>query len=343
MAGKDYYAILGVKRDVTDKDIKASYRRLARKFHPDVNPGDKTAEARFKEINEAYEVLSDAEKRKKYDQYGDNWQNAEQFAKAGGQPFGGQPFGGQPFTTGTTDFGQGQTFHFENGNINDIFGDLFGGRPGGNTFTRNTTTRARKGQDVEYQVEVTLEESYSGTTRMLAMEQDQACPSCNGTGHVQNVVCSVCRGTGVVAGSKRLEVKIPTGVDNGSRVRVAGKGEPGYAGAQAGDLYLVISLRQHPVFERKGDDLLVDVNVPLTKAVLGGEVEVTTIKGKLALRIPPETQNGRVFRLTGQGMPRLGSTARGDLLARIKVVLPTGLSSEEKRLFEQLSQLRRGG
>ena len=325
MAGKDYYSILGVKRDASEQEIKRAYRRLARKHHPDVNPGDKSAEARFKEINEAYEVLSDKEKRQKYDQFGDQWQYADQFTKAGRQQ--------APFW----DFSQGgaQRFHFEEGDLESLFGDLF------QNFRTGTSRRARprRGRDIDYPVEVTLEEAYQGTNRVLGLETAEPCPSCRGTGKIQNVLCSTCRGSGMVTRLKQLEVKIPPGVKDRSRVRIAGKGEPGYAGGSSGDLYLVTSVKPHRLFERKGDDLHVEVAVPLTVAVLGGEVEVPSLKEKLALKIPPETQNGRAFRLAGQGMPHLGNSSRGDLLAKVKVVLPTKLSAEEKKLFEQLSQL----
>jgi molecular chaperone DnaJ len=339
VAGKDYYNILGVKRDATELEIKAAYRKLARKYHPDVNPGDKSAEARFKDINEAQEVLSDKEKRKKYDQFGDQWQQADQF-RAGGYP-GGFP-GGQPGARPGAqqrqyrDFGQGgpQGAQYEEGDFESIFGNLFGGA---RTGTR--TPRQKRGRDIEYPVEVTLEEVSQGTSRLLNLESQQACPSCGGTGRIQRAACAMCRGSGAVSGTKQLEVKIPPGVNNGSRVRIAGKGEPGTGGV-AGDLYLVISVKPHHLFERKDDDLYVDVPVPLTTAILGGEVQVNTLKGKLALKIPPETQNGRVFRLGGQGLPHLQSAIRGDLLAKVKVVLPTNISPEEKRLFEQLSQMR---
>jgi len=327
MAGKDYYSILGVRRSATEQEIKQAYRRLARKFHPDVNPGNKNAESRFKEINEAYEVLSDKEKRENYDRYGDQWQYADQFAKAGAQQ--------TPFWEFRRSGGQG----FPESDLETLFGDLF------ETFGTGTSRRRgrpRHSLDVEQPVEVTLEEAYQGTSRILNMETGEPCPTCRGTGRIQNVPCSTCRGSGVAPRLQRIEVKIPAGVTDGSRMRVAGKGQPGYDGTR-GDLYLVISVKPHPLFERRGDDLYVEVGVPLTAAVLGGEVEVPTPKGKLALRVPPETQNGRTFRLAGQGMPHLGNSLRGDLLAKVKVLLPTNLSAEEKKLFERLSQLRPSG
>jgi len=300
MAGKDYYSILGVSRNASEREIKQAYRRLARRYHPDVNPGDKSAEAKFKEINEAYEVLSDKEKRQKYDQFGDQWQYAEQFAKAGWQQ--------TPFWDFSQDSGS-TTIHFGHSDLDSIFDDILRGFGAG---TARQWVQPRRGQDIEYPVEVTLEEAYHGTKRIISLED-----------------------------GKRLEVKIPPGVKDGSRVHVPGKGMPGYGGAR-GDLYLVISVKPHPLFERNGDNLHVEVAVPLTVAVLGGEVEVPTLRGKVALKIPPETQNGRTFRLTGQGMPHLGDSSRGDLVAKVKVVLPTNLSPQEKELFRQLSRLRHG-
>ena len=293
MAGKDYYSMLGVNRSASEREIKQAYRRLARKYHPDVNPGDKSAEEKFKQINEAYEVLSDKEKRQKYDQFGDQWQYADQFARAGWQQ------------APSWDFSQGGTrIYFGEGDFGSLFDDLLGG------FRSRRQAHPRRGQSLEYPVEVTLEESYHGVTRTISFED-----------------------------GKRLEVKIPPGVRNGSRVRLAGKGRPGYA-RPSGDLYLVVSVRPHPLFERRGDNLYVGVAVPLVVAMLGGEVQVPTLKGKLALKILPETENGRTFRLAGQGMPHLGNLSRGDLLAKVKVVLPTKLSAKEKELFRQLGGLR---
>lgn len=324
MASKDYYSIMGVPRDASEQDIKKTYRRLARKYHPDVNPGNKSAEAKFKEINAAYEVLSDPEKRKKYDQFGDKWQYAEQFA------------GAQP-GAGGWDFSQAgdRASHFEGADVDldSIFGNLFGGG-----FRRQA--RPRKGEDIEYPIEVTLEEAYHGTTRNIALQSQEPCPGCRGTGRIQNLPCSVCRGAGVVVKTKRLEVKIPSGVKTGSRVRLAGKGQPGQTGGPSGDLYLLITVRPHELFERKDDDLYVDVPVPLTVAVLGGEIQVPGLKGKLALKIPPETQNGRVFRLSKQGMPHLGDSSYGDLLAKANVALPANLTPQERELFQKLKELR---
>jgi len=296
MAGKDYYNILGVNRNASEKEIKQAFRRLARKHHPDVNPGDKSAEAKFKEISGAYEVLSDKDKRQKYDRYGDQWQYADQFEQAQQAPF-------RSYSRG----GENVRYSFGDDNLGSILEDLFGGA----TYSQRTSVRPRRGRDLEYPVQVTLEEAYHGTTRTISFD-----------------------------GSGRIEVKIPQGVKEGSRVRVAGKGGPGLAGGASGDLYLMVSVKPHTKFERKGDNLYVEVAVPLATVVLGGEVPVDTLKGKIMLRIPPETQNGNTFRLAGQGMPRLGKSTRGDLLARVKVVLPTKLSVQEKELFQRLKEIR---
>jgi molecular chaperone DnaJ len=334
MVSKNYYDILGVAKNATDKDIKAAYRKLARKYHPDVNPGNKSAEATFKEINAAYEVLSDKDKRAKYDKYGDQWQHADQFEQAQRQ---------QGMYRQYTPGGDGaETFNFggDAGGMDSIFDELFGQGVRGRGFSRRT--RTQRGQDLESNVEVSLEEAYNGTARQINLQQEQPCPACKGTGEIQNVPCATCRGAGVTASVNRLEVKIPAGVATSSRVRISGKGQAGMNGGLAGDLYLNITVTPHPTIERQGDNLLTNVPVPLTVAVLGGEVQVPTPKGKLALKIPAETQNGRVFRLAGQGMPHLGSNARGDLMAKINVVLPTKLTDKERELFKQLDQLHRG-
>ncbi len=328
MAKKDYYVILGVKRGASDKEIRQAYRRLARKYHPDVNAGDKVAEEKFKEVNGAYEVLSDAKKRRKYDLYGDQWQYADQFEQArrqGGQRWSwsgrGVPFGG--VDAGDLGFGD----------LGDMLGGLFKG----------TRPRSRRGENVQHMAEVTLEEAYRGTTRVLNMQAEEPCSTCGGSGKLVGAVCHVCQGSGVTMRSRRLEVKIPPGVTDGSRVRVAGEGPrpSGRGGGVRGDLYLVISVRPHERFIRRGDDLHTEVEAPLLDAVLGGEVSVPTLKGSAMLKIPPLTQNGRVFRLAGLGMPHLGGDAKGDLFAKVEVILPAELSPEERELFEKLKKAQR--
>ncbi|HEY7068306.1 MAG TPA: J domain-containing protein [Chloroflexota bacterium] len=309
---QDYYQLLGVSKGASEKDIRQAYRRLARQYHPDLNPGDKAAEAKFKEIGEAYEVLSDEEKRKKYDRYGHNWQQAEA-AEAAAREGG----------FGNARWGPGQSgVRFETGDLDDAaFGDLFGslfgggGGRGGRTGTRGRRM-AQAGEDYEQPIDVTLEEAFSGSQRMLTIQ-------------------------GADGKTRRLEVKIPAGVTDGSRIRMAGEGGPGLFGGPNGDLYLVVTVRPHPGFRREGDDLHVEVPVPLHVLMLGGEAHVPTLKGtRLALRIPLETQNGRVFRLAGQGMPHLQGGGSGDLYAKMQAVLPTGLSERERDLFRELASQR---
>jgi molecular chaperone DnaJ len=326
MAGKDYYKILGVSRNASEKEIKQAYRRLARKHHPDINPGDKAAEAKFKEINAAYEVLSNPEKRKKYDQFGEQWEYADQFAKSGGQE------------RVRWDFGRGGT-SFEYGDLGG-FGDIFSSLFGDSGIGARTKRGPRRGQDIESPVQVTLEEAYHGSTRLMQLQTQEPCTVCGGTGRVGNRACTVCGGAGVKLNPRRLEVRIPAGVKDGSRIRIAGEGGPGFAGGTKGDLYLVAKVLPHKLFERKGDDLYTEVSVPLTTAILGGEARLPTLKGNISLKIPPETQNGKVFRLAGKGMPQLGNNKYGNMFAKVKVTLPTNLTEEEKKLFEKLRSLR---
>ncbi|HVH26836.1 MAG TPA: DnaJ C-terminal domain-containing protein [Vicinamibacterales bacterium] len=321
---KDYYSTLGVAKTATEKEVKQAYRKLARKHHPDVNPGDKAAEARFKEINEAYEVLGDPAKRRKYDELGANWRMYEQAGAgtgAGAGPgagwnvnFGGGSGGG--FRTMTAEemrdmFGESDPF-------SDFFHTFFGGgSPGGGGEPGRRASRARgarPGRDVEHELELGLEDAYHGVTRRLALRLD---------GHARTV-----------------DVRIPPGVGDGSRVRVGGEGEQGTGGAQSGDLYLRIRLLPHPKFERKGLDLYTHVAVPLTTAVLGGEADVMTIAGKpLRLKVPPTTQNGQMFRLKGHGMPAVGKPGEhGDLFATVDVELPRSLTPEQRVHFEALQK-----
>ncbi|GER87565.1 chaperone protein DnaJ [Dictyobacter vulcani] len=338
---KDYYKILGVARGASSDDIKKAFRKLARKHHPDVNPGDKKAEEKFKEINEAYEVLSDADKRKRYDTLGPNWQ--EQF----GPNFSGA--GRRTYSYGGGGGGARSPFDFDAGGasgFSDFFEALFGrsnaaGRSAGMGGGMRDDLRRRAGDSIEQPVEVSMQEAYMGGSRTFNIQSTEVCTSCRGTGEVNNKSCPTCGGQGQVPKSKRLQVKIPAGVDNGSKIRVAGEGQPGIGGGPRGDLFLVISVRPDPTFERKGDDLHVAVNVELVKAMLGGEVAVPAPDGrKFLLTIPSETQNDRQFRLTGKGMPRLRGEGSGNLYAHVKVVLPMQLTAEERELFEKLARSR---
>jgi DnaJ-class molecular chaperone len=323
---QDYYAVLGVPKDASEKDIKQAYRKAARKYHPDFNPDDETAEEKFKQVNEAYEVLSDPEKRKLYDQFGSEWKTWQQ---RGGAPedfweqWGGVPGGGQRpgagrtynYTYGPGGMGGGA------GDFSDFFQQLFGGLGGGlggrggyeDLFGgMRGRQQPRRGRNYEQPVEITLEEAYRGTQRVFQIDD------------------------------QRIEVSIPAGAKTGTRVRVAGKGAPGVGGGPPGDLFLVINVAQHPQFERDGNDLETEVEVDLYTAVLGGEVAVPMPDGRsVMLRVPPETQNGTRFRLSGKGMPLLNNPERrGDLYAVLDVDLPQHLSSEERELFERLQAMR---
>jgi curved DNA-binding protein len=322
MEFKDYYKTLGVAKTATEKEIKQAFRKLARKLHPDVNPGDKSAESRFKEVNEACEVLGDPDKRKKYDELGANWRMYEQ---AGAQP-GAGPFAGGFGGSG----GRGGFRTMTQEEMEDLFGDsnpfsdffttFFGGGVGGGGGVRGSGgVRQRAGRDIENEIELSLEDAYNGTTQRLALTHD---------GHRRTV-----------------DVRFPAGVVTGSRVRVSGEGEHGVGGGQAGHLYLRVRLKPHPVFELKERDLHVRVAVPVATAVLGGEADVQTLSGKPArLRIPPLTQNGQVFRLKGYGMPAVGKPdEKADLYARVEVQLPAQLSAEEKEHYEALRRLSGGG
>jgi DnaJ-class molecular chaperone len=321
MEFKDYYQTLGVAKTATDKEIKQAFRKLARKYHPDVNPGDKQAEARFKEINEAHEVLSDPAKRKKYDELGANWRMYEQAqAQGAGDPFGGWTVnvGGGPGGYRTMTEEEMREMFGSDNPFSDFFNTFFGGaEPGAAPRSSGRRSRARRGRDVEQEIELTLEDAFHGVTRRLSIKHD---------GHARTV-----------------DVRIPPGVGDGSRVRVSGEGEHGSSGAASGDLYLRVRLMPHPVFERKGADLHTTLKLPLTTAVLGGEAEVPTVSGKpLRLRVPPTTQNGQVFRLRGHGMPIVGrAQERGDLYATVDVALPRTLSDEQRTHFEALARLEK--
>lgn len=303
---KDYYQILGVPRTATQDEIKKAYRKLARQHHPDNNPGDKQAEARFKDLNEANEVLSDPEKRQKYDRLGAQWQ---QYERMGGQP-GGFDWG--QWTAGpSVDFNDLFGGSSSSG-FSDFFTQIFGNMGAANQPRRAAHRGPTRGRDVDHAVDIGLRDAYSGVT--LTLQKD----------------------------GQKLEVKVPPGVKTGSRVRVAGQGGVSRSGGEAGDLYLVINVVPDPVFERDGDDLKTTVTIDLYTAVLGGEITVPTLTGNVKMKIPPETQPGRVFRLREQGMPRLRNPQQhGDLLVKVQVVLPTQLTGTEKALFEQLAQYRK--
>ncbi len=350
---KDYYQILGVSRDATEKEIKAAYRKLARQYHPDVNPGDRTAEEKFKEINEAYQVLSDPEKRAAYDRYGEQWQAYQRMREQYGDNF---PPGGFESPFGFGDFGE----FIEN--------LLRGGGFGGGGLRVQRAPR-----DIEQTLEISLQEAIRGATRTIQLSQDEPCNTCGGTGIAPNrrqtcracggagrrrfgmfglemhcdecdgagvtgAPCPTCRGSGVVPRVRTLTVSIPAGVAEGQRLRLAGEGAAG-ANGQRGDLYLRLKIAPDPRFERKGDDLYTEVDVDYLTAILGGEVEVQTPHGAVRMRVPAGTQSGTRFRLAGKGLP-LGKGKIGDLYARARITVPKQLTPRERELLEELRRLR---
>lgn len=346
---KDYYRILSVNKDASDKEIKQAYRRMARKYHPDVNPGDQSAEDRFKEIGEAYAVLGDPQKRKKYDQFGPSLRDGS-FWRQGGASAGPRP-SSRVYTT-TRDFAKDFDASGLGTGFSDFFDGLFGqgfgrGRgataePGAAPPGNGAAARpAAKGSDIEQPIEATLEEVATGGNRVFSMQMPEICPACRGSALVNGKLCTTCQGAGTVSKARRIEVKIPPGVQTGSRIRVKGEGNPSPGGGAKGDLYLLVTVQQHPTFDRKGNDLYVEVPVPLTKAMLGGEVNVPTLKGgQLSMKVPPETQNASTFRLGAQGLPALRGEDKGDLYAKVRVILPTNLSSRERELFQELKRQR---
>jgi DnaJ-class molecular chaperone len=316
MEFRDYYATLGVQKTATEKEIKQAYRKLARKFHPDVNPGDKKAESRFKEINEAYEVLGDPEKRKKYDELGANWRMYEQTQQYGPGAPGGHPGGGATWRVNSELSAEDleDLLGGSEGSFSEFFRTFFGAEPRARTTIRTGGPRRRPGHDLEQEIHLTLEEAFQGTRKRLAIKTG---------GHAHTV-----------------DVRIPPGVKDGARLRVAGEGEPGSGGASAGDLFLRIRIQPHERFERRGQDLHVKLQVPLLAAVLGGEAEVPTLSGRtLRLKIPETTQNGQVFRLRGHGMPHPSRPGEaGDLYATVSVDLPRRLTADERRHYEALAR-----
>jgi molecular chaperone DnaJ len=345
MSKRDYYEVLGVSRDVSEQDLKKAYRRVAMKFHPDRNPGDKDAENKFKEASEAYEVLSDPNKRAAYDQFG-------HAGVDGGAGMGGGAGGGF-------------------GNFSDIFGDVFGdifgggGRPGGPS----------RGADLRYTLELSLEDAVRGTTVKIQVPTliscktcegsgakpgtkpvscstcngmgqvriqqgffsvQQTCPNCRGKGKVVSDPCRDCHGQGRVEETKTLSVKVPPGVDTGDRIRLSGEGEAGADGGPAGDLYVQIAVKEHEIFTRDGRNLYCEIPISIIDACLGGEIEVPTLDGRVKLKVPAETQTGKLFRLRGKGVAPVRGGPQGDLLCRVEVETPVNLTNKQKALLEEL-------
>ncbi|MCL1092647.1 MULTISPECIES: molecular chaperone DnaJ [Shewanella] len=351
MSKRDFYEVLGVGRDASEREVKKAYKRLAMKFHPDRNPGDKEAEASFKEVKEAYEILTDSDKKAAYDQFG----HAGVDPNRGGGGHGGADFGDV--------FG-------------DVFGDIFGGgRRGGGQ------RQAARGSDLRYNLELSLEEAVKGLSKELRiptlvacepcdgtgakkgskpttcgtchgqgqvqMRQgffavQQACPTCHGRGKIIKDPCNKCHGEGRVEKSKTLSVKIPAGVDTGDRIRLSGEGEAGEFGAPPGDLYVQVSVREHAIFQRDGNNLYCEVPISFSKAALGGEIEVPTLDGKVNLKIPTETQTGRMFRMRGKGVKSVRSHAVGDLLCKVVMETPVNLNERQKELLREFEETLTG-
>lgn len=346
MSKLDYYEVLGISKNADDREIKKSYKRLAMKFHPDRNPGNVSAETKFKEIKEAYEVLSNPEKRAAYDQYG------HAIFEQGGMGNGSHA------SSGSADF-------------SDIFGDVFG-----DIFGGNRRSRSSKGSDLRYDLELTLEEAVRGIVKeiciptlimcmqchgtgarskssivmcmtchgqgQIQMRQgffsvQQTCPACRGHGKIVKEICNRCRGNGRVESTKTLSIKIPAGVSTGDRIRLSGEGESGKNGASSGDLYVQVQIKKHPIFEREEKNLYCEVPISFTMAALGGEIEVPTLDGRVKLKIPPETQTGKLFRMRGKGVRSVRSGGHGDLLCKVVVETPVRLNDKQRELLQALS------
>jgi len=355
MSKKDYYEILGVSKSADDKTLKKAYRSKAMKHHPDRNPGDKEAEEKFKEAKEAFEILSDPQKRQAYDQYG----------HAGVDP----SQGGFGHSAGAGNFSD---------IFGDVFGDIFGGGGGG---ARGGRSRQRRGADLQYNIELTLEEAVKGVKKIIKiptyvdcdacdgsgakkgsspitcdtckgagqvrMQQgffsvQQTCPGCHGQGTVIKDPCAKCSGQGRIRKEKNLSVKIPAGVDTGDRIRLSGEGEAGGPGAVPGDLYVQVRIREHAIFDRDGDHLYCEMPISYATACLGGELEVPTLDGKVKLKIPAETQTGRMFRLRGKGINPMRGGMRGDLLCRVVVETPVNLNKEQKAKIKEFDDYLQG-
>lgn len=358
---KDYYKTLGVGKKATQKEIKVAYRKLAHKYHPDANPGSKGAEERFKEISEAYEVLGNPKKRQEYDQM-------SQFFGADFGPGAGRGFKQSDYGRVFTDFGPG---------FSDLF-DMFTGFSRSGTSRKRTPQR---GRDLQYSIHLSFEDALRGVTTRLNVTGETVCPSCGGSrakagtsprvcptcqgrgviaqnqgvfslsrtcsqclgqGTIIDQPCPQCQGRGRVGESRKITVKIPAGVRDGSKIKIRGKGEAGSYGGPPGDLYIITRVASHPLFRREGSDVLLTVPVTFTEAALGAKVTIPTLNGQVALKIPAGTQDGRVFRLRGKGAPKLKGIGRGDMLASVRVVVPTKLSSAEKDLLKRFAETKKG-
>jgi len=370
---RDFYEVLIVTRTATGEEIKKSYRKLAVQFHPDKNPGDHTAEEKFKELGEAYEVLSDEQKRAAYDRYGH-----AAFTQGGGMSGGGGGAGGfhDPFDIFREVFGMGAEGG-GGGGAGGIFEQFFGGGSGGGGGGRDRSGRQR-GSDLRYDMQIKLEEAAFGVEKEIEIAKldncqkcdgsgaesgsgasscptcggrgqvissrgffqvSQTCPRCRGMGQIVEKPCRACEGEGRVERTSRIKLKIPAGIEHGSRLRSPGNGEAGVRGGARGDLYVVIHIKEHEIFQRDEDNLYCELPIPFATATLGGEVEVPTLEGKALLKIPHGTQSGTPFKLRGKGMPVINSSARGELIVTVMVEVPTKLNSEQRKKLEEFAEL----
>ena len=362
MAKRDFYEILGVPRGASPQEIKRAYRRHARKHHPDVNPGDKAAESKFKEVSKAYEVLSDSEKRRRYDHLGH-----EAFASGGrgaepGGGFAGVDLGGFDFRSGGF------------GDLGDLLSDFMGQRGGA------SSSGSGKGEDLHYTLDINFDDTIRGLSTEISVQRHsrcgrcdgsgahpgsaletcpecggsgrsrgggllrvkQSCRRCGGNGRISREPCTVCGGRGATFGTERIAVRIPPGVDTGSRVRLQGMGEPGRNGGPAGDLYIITRVRPHPVLQRKGDNLYLETPITISEAALGARIEVPTFDGATTMRIPPETSSGQVFRLRGKGVPHLKGGGQGDQFVTVTIVAPRNLDARSQELLREFARLNPG-
>ena len=334
---KDYYKILGVARTASDDEIRKAFRKLARQYHPDVAKNKKEAEEKFKEINEANEVLSDPEKRKKYDELGANWKQGAEFRPPPGwEPFGG----GGGFRGGRRGRNGGVEFEFGGTGFSDFFEQIFGGRRGGGGgFRFDQEDLAERGRDLEADIMVTLEEALKGSVRAITLRRSVLCETCGGSGVSGRKHCAKCGGTGQIARTETHQVKIPAGVTEGQRLRVSGKGEPGAGGGATGDLYLTIRLAGHPDFGVQGENLAYELDLTPWEAVLGTSVSVPTLEGRVNIKSPAGTQSGQKLRVRGRGLGKEG--ARGDLFVVTRIQVPEQISDQERQLWEQIAQQSR--
>ncbi|HTD67655.1 MAG TPA: J domain-containing protein [Candidatus Limnocylindria bacterium] len=331
---KDYYEVLGVARGASEDEIRKAFRKLARQYHPDVAKDKKTAEEKFKEVNEAYEVLSDPEKRKKYDQLGPNWKQGADFRT----PPGWQNMRGQRPGAGGRAAPDFET-HFGGTGFSDFFESLFGGKRGGGfQGFADDEESAERGRDVEGDIMVTLDEALRGSVRAVSVQRPVPCAQCGGSGVRGQHVCNVCGGSGRVSRADTYQVRIPAGVTDGQRLRIAGRGESGMGGGVAGDLFLRVRLAKHPDFAVENRNLVHETELAPWEAVLGAQISVPTLDGSVNIKVPPGTQNGQRLRVRGRGLPERGGAARGDLLVTVRIEVPRELSEKERELWQQMAR-----